>query len=470
MRIPFDLIAAVLCLEGMGRYLATNTAPAEVAAVRPGVAAAAWCAFLLAVWLMHELVTRRSEWRTRFGQHVAGFGRGPHPMESHAWGVRIAQAITVLLYTGLLWALKWPLYAERWPLALGFSAESHIGALPLKESSVIALPLCLAPFLLAMVASWIPRRRLVAGLRGREVPLLAYLGYEARLTWLPVILGFILAVFRDALATLPAGYTAWLEAPGVDLLSVIAMIAFISLVGLPMLVVWLWRCKPMPEGELKDRLWALVQRSGVKARGIMVWGPRSTGLLNACVLGGWARYRYVLISPALVDELSPAETEAVLAHELGHARHGHLVFLFVMILCLSALLDPIQRVLPEAWRASPLIEIGVLISFITAYMYLFYGAIMRQCEREADLASAELLGTAVPLIMALEKLALITGNIRNVWCWHHGSIAERVAAVNRLSQDPDGSRKFHRRLRLMRVMFAVFTLVALGAELCSRLL
>ena len=139
-----------------------------------------------------------------------------------------------------------------------------------------------------------------------------------------------------------------------------------------------------------------VRRSGVKAREIMVWGPRSTGLLNACVLGGWARFRYVLISPALADELGPEETEAVLAHELGHARYGHLAFLFMMILCLSALLNPVLDLLPQNWRNTPFAEAGALISLVGAYMYFFYGTVMRQCEREADLASAELMGTPAP--------------------------------------------------------------------------
>jgi hypothetical protein len=94
---------------------------------------------------------------------------------------------------------------------------------------------------------------------------------------------------------------------------------------------------------------------------------------------------------------------------------------------------------------------------------------MRQCEREADLASAELMGTAQPLVAALERLARITGNIRNVWCWHHGSIADRVAAVERLSHDPEASRRFHRLVRWVRIAFIVLTVAVLAMQMYQRL-
>jgi len=470
MRIPFDLIAAVLCLEGITKCLFQGAKAGALDRTPLSSTFAAWSGFLLLAWLMHELATRDAEWRTRFGMFPAGLGRRRHPLIIHTWAVRVAQGLSVLFYAGVLWACKWPLWVEQWPAALGLSPDSHIAGLPLARSSVVTIPLDLLPFLLAMVAGWIPRRRLAARMRGRAIPLLSYLGYEARLTWLPLVIGLLLAVVSDIAEMLPGRYTEWFRRPGADLLTVIAFVALTSLILLPKLIIWLWKCRPMPDGELKERLTALMRRSGVKAREVMVWGPRSTGLLNACVLGGWARFRYVLISPALVDELGPEETEAVLAHELGHARHGHLAFLFMMILCLSALLNPVLDLLPESWRNSPFAEAGALISLVGAYMYFFYGTVMRQCEREADLASAELMGTSAPLVAALEKLALMTGNVRNIWCWHHGSIAERVTAVRQLSQDPEAGRRFHARQRRVRILFAILTCAALGAELYARLI
>lgn len=479
MRIPFDLIAAVLCVEAIGKYMlslamsgpspARDRLFADATAVTPAIAAATWGGFMALVWLLNEWVTRRTEWRARFGYHITGFGGGVHPLVTHTWGTRAAQAATVLLFAGVLWTLKWPLWTTEWPLWLGFSKDARIGNLYLSASSVAAIPLNIGPFLLAMVIGWLPRRRLLSGIRSRPVPLVRYLSYEARLTWIPLVLGLALSLCTDAAAILPRDYTRWAETPLFGTIAMIALIAFTSIIGLPMLITWLWQCEPLPEGELKERMLALMKRSGVKARQILVWGPRSSGLLNACILGVWPRYRYVLISPELVDELSMEETEAVMAHELGHARYGHLGFLFVMILALSALMHPVLASLPESWQGSPMIEASVLLGFILVYIGLFFGTIMRQCEREADLASAELLGTPVPLISALEKLARITGNIRNVWCWHHGSIAERVDAVSRLSVDPIDSRRLHTRLRRVRIAFTLFTVLVLGIQIFQQL-
>lgn len=478
MRIPFDLIAAILCMEGIGRYFGMlvqkQYGPDDFAFTKMPMESASlalmgWAGFLFISWLLNELVIRHIEWRTRFGHHITGFSGRRHPLVSLAWGVHAAQVVMVILYAALMWSLKWPIWMLHWPEWLGRSGKAQLGELWLAFSLTIGTLLNLGPFLLAMLLSWLPRRRLAGSIRGRPIPLGTFLGYEARLTWLPVGLVLFQAIIRDGMSALPSVLTKWTETPGIDVLLMVLGTAAIWMVGMPLLVTWIWQCEPLPPGDLKNRLLDLTRRSGVKAREILVWGPKSTNLLNACVLGAWSRYRYVLISPALVNELSPEETEAVLAHELGHAQYGHLTLLFVMMLGLSALLDPVLLLLPASWRGSPLIETGVIIAVIIVYIRIVYGAIMRRCEREADLASAELMGTPVPLVTALEKLAIITGNIRDVWSWHHGSLAERVASVTAMSKDPDHSKRFHNSLRRFRIAFMLVTVVALCVQWWARL-
>ena len=118
---------------------------------------------------------------------------------------------------------------------------------------MVTIPLDLLPFLLAMVAGWIPRRRLAARMRGRAMSLLAYLGYEARLTWLPLVLGLLLSVLSDITEMLPARYTECLKRPWVDLLTVIAFVALTSLILLPKLIIWLWKC---PAAHCFETLWS----------------------------------------------------------------------------------------------------------------------------------------------------------------------------------------------------------------------
>ena len=64
----------------------------------------------------------------------------------------------------------------------------------------------------------------------------------------------------------------------------------------------------------------------------------------------------------------------------------------------------------------------------------------------------------------------MTGNVRHIWCWHHGSIASRVAAVQQLSRDPAAGRRFHARQRRVRILLMLLTSAALGLEFYVRMI
>ena len=49
-------------------------------------------------------------------------------------------------------------------------------------------------------------------------------------------------------------------------------------------------------------------------------------MVNACVTGILPRFRYVLLSDALLDSLSPLESAAVFGHEIGHVAHRHFLY------------------------------------------------------------------------------------------------------------------------------------------------
>ena len=464
MRIPLDLIAAILCVEGIERYLRQSASGNFLPHVSLGLVLAAWGGFFLCTWLLNELLTRRLEGYIHFGLRPGGRPGGPHPQVLHSWGTRVVQAVTVVLFCGLLFLLRWPLRMEFWPQWFGWPADMSAGQLRLAKSATAGVLLNVIPFVFAMVLGWLPRRRLISGLRRRPVPLRGFLANEAGLTLLPLVLLLILSLCGDLFLLLPRGVIEYFSAPGVDLLSMLLLLGLCAFVILPKLIIWLWRCAPLPDGELRDRLMRLLAVSRVKARDILSWGPRNSNLLNACVLGPWSRFRYVLISPQLVEELGLTEAEAVLAHELGHARYGHLTLLFVLLLFMSALWMWMAQALVLAAPASPLVETGVSMLFVILYIWRFLGSVLRQCEREADLASAETMGTPAPLVAALERLAALSGNSRSVYSWHHGSIAQRVAVVERLAADPRAAAALHRRLRWMRWLLSLATVLALAGQ------
>ncbi len=77
---------------------------------------------------------------------------------------------------------------------------------------------------------------------------------------------------------------------------------------------------PMPEGELRTSLIALADRDGVPVRDVLVAdASRRTTALNAYV-SGLGPTRRIVVYDTLIRDAPPSEVEAVVAHELGHAK------------------------------------------------------------------------------------------------------------------------------------------------------
>ena len=83
--------------------------------------------------------------------------------------------------------------------------------------------------------------------------------------------------------------------------------------------------KPLDDESLKARVTALMQRCGFAAKGLFVMdGSKRSAHANAYFTGFGAAKRVVFYD-TLLKQLSPAEVDAVLAHELGHFKHKHII-------------------------------------------------------------------------------------------------------------------------------------------------
>ncbi len=83
--------------------------------------------------------------------------------------------------------------------------------------------------------------------------------------------------------------------------------------------------KPLDDDNLKARVTALMQRCGFAAKGLFVMdGSKRSAHANAYFTGFGAAKRVVFYD-TLLKQLSPAEVDAVLAHELGHFKHKHII-------------------------------------------------------------------------------------------------------------------------------------------------
>ena len=128
-----------------------------------------------------------------------------------------------------------------------------------------------------------------------------------------------------------AGPTWWLWAWGIwmgfNLLLLLIYPSFIA--------PWFNKFQPLEDEALKSRVTALMQRCGFAAKGLFVMdGSRRSAHANAYFTGFGASKRVVFFD-TLLSRLSPGEVDAVLAHELGHFKHKHIIKRIVSLFALS---------------------------------------------------------------------------------------------------------------------------------------
>ncbi len=239
---------------------------------------------------------------------------------------------------------------------------------------------------------------------------------------------------------------------------------FLSLLVLvmPKFIQYWWGCRPIEASEKGRYLAAFLKQKKFRYRRLLNWPIFEGRMMTAGIMGIVPRYRYILVTDALMSALSTEELESVLAHEMGHARYFHLLFyvlFFVGFMVISFGLSDVYIYLAYVWsplaglisgedaRSMTLFYLSVAIPMLlTLLIYFRYimGFFMRHFERQADLYAATVMGTPVFIINALEKIAYLSGKSRDLPNWHHFSIGERVACLLKTLEAPGFARKQNR--------------------------
>jgi STE24 endopeptidase len=175
------------------------------------------------------------------------------------------------------------------------------------------------------------------------------------------------------------------------------------------------RLEPLADRGLRARVEAVVERCGFASNGVFVAdGSRRSSHANA-YFGGLERGKRVIFFDTLLQQLSGAEVEAVLAHELGHCRRGHIakniaVMAATSLLALAALAWLAQQPLfysalgvAEPSMHAALALFILLLPLATIVVQPALARLSRRHEREAD-AFARDQGLAPPLASALVTL------------------------------------------------------------------
>ena len=234
--------------------------------------------------------------------------------------------------------------------------------------------------------------------------------------------------------------------------TVFFLFQLVMVVAYPMFIMPLFnKMEPMAAGELKDRLFALAERTGFKAQTILVIdGSKRSGHSNA-FFAGFGRFRRIVLYDTLIEQMSHEELEAVLAHEIGHYKMGHIPKMItlsgVMTFGMFALLGWLERGtwLAEAFHFSvgvagefvPVLLLFMLLSgLLTFWLSPFSSLWSRKHEYEADAFARDAMDSSEPLIRALRKLHkenlsnLTPHPIYSRFHYSHPTLLERESSLN----------------------------------------
>ncbi len=298
---------------------------------------------------------------------------------------------------------------------------------------------------------------------------------------IPVILPWVLlSLISDLIRILPFEPAhRFLSTTEGEALFILLFLLIVALAG-PLLIQKIWRCKPMPPGYERFRIEALCRRAGMEYADILYWPIFGGRMITAGVMGLVRRFRYILVTDALLSVLSPEEVDAVIAHEIGHVKRRHLIFYlfffvgymlisyatFDLILYGFIYLEPFYRPLmppgmDQATVISVLLSVFIIGVFLIYFRFIF-GYFMRNFERQADIFVYQLFASARPLITTFEKITQTSGQPPEKPNWHHYSISERIDYLIKCETDRSWIHRHDRKVRVSVLLYSVAILMMAG--------
>lgn len=207
-----------------------------------------------------------------------------------------------------------------------------------------------------------------------------------------------------------------------------------------------YKFEPLENEELRRRLITLSERAGTRVRGVYKWHLSEKSKKANAALTGLGATRRIILADTLLDNYSDDEIEAVLAHELGHHVHRHIlksifvqaaVTLFGFWLANEVLRYAVERrnmfgTLSDFANLPLLILVSTVLSFL---LMPALNAYSRFNERQADRYCFQSVASVTPFISSMNKLA--DQNLAEKtpsrwveWLLHsHPAITKRVAAA-----------------------------------------
>src|SRR3984893_17210537 len=117
------------------------------------------------------------------------------------------------------------------------------------------------------------------------------------------------------------GTNWWLSAAAVVIVFQLLLLLIAPAIIMPLFN----KFTPLPEGELRQRLFALAQRTDFPTRSIEVMDGSKRSRHSNAFFTGLGRFRKIVLVDTLIAQLAEPELESVLAHEIGHYKKLHVI-------------------------------------------------------------------------------------------------------------------------------------------------
>jgi len=172
---------------------------------------------------------------------------------------------------------------------------------------------------------------------------------------------------------------------------------------------------PLDDAALKARIEALLARCGFASSGLFVMDGSKRSNHGNAYFTGFGKTKRIVFFDTLLSRLQPVEVEAVLAHELGHFKHHHVVKRIILLFAMSlAFLAALGQLMSAEWFFSGLgvstqnTALALILFFLVVPVFTFLltplmSILSRRHEFEADRYAAQH-ASANDLVKALVKL------------------------------------------------------------------
>lgn len=225
------------------------------------------------------------------------------------------------------------------------------------------------------------------------------------------------------------------------------MALFIVLAQLAPVILFpiFYKFEPLDNEELRRRLVVLSDRAGTRVRGVYRWKLSEKSKKANAALTGWGPTRRIILADTLLDNYGPEEIEAVLAHELGHHVHRHILKSIVVQAVITlfgfwaanwTLHYAVDQHMFESLSDFADLPLLVLVSTVLSLVLMpALNAFSRFNERQADRYAFESIASVNPFISSMNKLAEQNLAERTPskwveWFFHsHPSISRRLEAA-----------------------------------------